>query len=82
LLSPAGEPIRTAQQAKAAENRPPRRPATPGHARSNLQRKRDELTPALARLDQMAAGDPAWEPFRQAVAERVADLDHQLAQTA
>jgi hypothetical protein len=30
----------------------------------------------------MAAGDPSWEPFRQAVAERVADLDHQLAQTA
>jgi hypothetical protein len=82
LLSPAGEPIRTARQAKAAENRPPRRPSTPGQARSNLQRKRDGLAPALARLDQMAAGDPSWEPFRQAVAERVADLDHQLAQTA
>jgi hypothetical protein len=28
------------------------------------------------------AADPALAPFREAVAERVADLDHQLAQAA
>jgi hypothetical protein len=82
LLSPAGEPIRTARQARAAENRPPARPNTAAERRGNLQRKRAGLAPALTRLDQLMAEDPSWAPFREAVAERVTDLDHQIAQAA
>lgn len=78
LLTPAG-PVRTARQAKRDENRPPRRPNTAAQHRRNVTRLRDGLAPALDRLDQFVADDPSWEPFRQAVAERVADLDHQLA---
>jgi hypothetical protein len=78
VLNPAG-PVRTARQAKAAENRPPRRPNTPDENRRNMQNLRNGLIPALSKLDQLTQEDPDWEPFRQTVAERVTDLEHQLA---
>lgn len=82
LLVPGGRRHRTARQARADENSSRRRPNSAERTRHNLQTKRDELAATLPRLGQLVAEDPSWGPWRDTVAERIADLDHQLAQAA
>lgn len=79
VLNRAGARVRTARQAERDTN-PTRQAKTPEQLRADVQRIRDGLAPAEAKLKELAAQNPQeWAPFQKQIEARISDLDHQLA---